>query len=98
MIQVVAKHTVKAGEIGRYIELAGELVSKTRRLDAGCIRYGLFQDVKDPAVLTILEEWESQDALDRHGASAHFRELVPKLGALCEKPAEVNLYRPVEER
>lgn len=96
MIQVVAKHNVKPREIDRFIEMAGELISKTKRLDAGCIRYGLFQDLKDPAILTIIEEWESQDALDRHSAAAHFRELVPKLGELCEKPGEINLYRPVE--
>lgn len=98
MIQVVAKHFVKPDRIDKYIETASELIAKTRQLDAGCIRYGLFQDLKDPGILTIIEEWESRDVLDRHMAAPHFKELVQKLGEFCEKPGEINLYRPVETK
>ncbi|MBP1736324.1 MAG: putative monooxygenase [Oscillospiraceae bacterium] len=96
MIQIVAKHFVKPEHVESYLKLAGKLVAKTRQLDAGCIQYALFQDLKDSSILTIIEQWESQDALDQHMAAAHFKEMVPKLGEFCEKPGEINLYRPVE--
>lgn len=96
MIQVVAKHVVKQDKIESYIALAKELVAKTQKQDAGCIRYDLFQDLKDPRILTILEEWEDQASLDRHMAAAHFRELVPRLAEFCEEKTEMNLYRKVE--
>ena len=54
MIQIVAKHFVKPEQIDSYIELAGELIAKTRQSDAGCIQYSLFQDLKDPTILTII--------------------------------------------
>lgn len=96
MIKIVAKHVVKPDQIDRYIELASELVLKTKQLDAGCIQYALFQDLNDPKILTIIEEWESQDALDKHMTALHFKEIVPKLGEFSEEPGEINLYRPVE--
>ncbi len=46
--------------------------------------------------MTILEEWESQDALDKHMAAEHFKELAPQLGSFTEKRAEINFYRKVE--
>jgi quinol monooxygenase YgiN len=95
MIKIIAKQSVKPDQIDGYIELMGELVAKTRQLDTGCVEYGLFQDIKDPKILTIIEEWESQDALDKHMATAHFKEIIPKLNAFYEKPGDVNYYRPV---
>ncbi len=93
MVKVVAKHFVKADKIDEYISLAGKLVKETNEKDAGCIKYELFQDNADPKILTIIEEWESQELLDRHMEAKHFKELVPLLGELCEKPGEINLYR-----
>lgn len=98
MLKIVAKQFVKPDQIDSYIELMGELVAKTRQLDVGCIEYGLFQDLKNPQILTIIEEWESQDALDKHMEAAHFKEIVPQLDAFYEMPGEVNFYRPVEEK
>jgi quinol monooxygenase YgiN len=95
MVKVVAKHFVKPDQIDGFIKLAGELVAKTRQLDDGCTQYGLFQDLKDSKILTIIEEWESQDALDKHMKAAHFKEILPKLADLCENPGEINIYSPV---
>lgn len=41
------------------------------RLEAGCIRYDLFVDLDDPTKFTFIEEWESREALEKHGQSAH---------------------------
>lgn len=93
MIKVVARHKVKVDKIAQFIELAKELVANTQKLDEGCIHYDLYQDQSDPAILTIMEEWASPELLDRHMNAKHFLELVPRLGALCEGPADINLYR-----
>ncbi len=96
MIKIVAKHTVKQEKVASYIVLAKKLVEQTRKSDAGCLYYDLFQDLKDPKILTIMEEWENKDSLDKHMASRHFKEIGPLLGELCEKPVEINLYKRVE--
>ena len=96
MIRIVAKQTVKQDKIDSFIALAKKLAAETRKSDAGCIRYELFQDSKEDRVLTFIEDWENQNALDEHMAAGHFKEIFPRLAALCEKPGEVNVYRKVE--
>ncbi len=93
MLKIVAKNFIKEDKIDEFITLAKGLVEDTRKNDAGCIRYELVQDLKDPTVLTILEEWESQEALDAHMNAEHFKKAYPRFGAFCEKPGEVNIYK-----
>jgi len=92
MIKVVAKNTVKKDKIEEFITLAEKLVEATNKNDEGCIHYDLYRDLNDPQVLTFIEEWESMEALDKHLAAAHFKEIVPKLGVYKESPDDVHLY------
>jgi quinol monooxygenase YgiN len=46
-----------------------------------------------PRLLTFLEEWEDQEALDKHMAAPHFTDIVPRLADCLEEPGEVTLYR-----
>jgi len=94
MIKIVAKQYVKLNLINNYIELMEELAAKTNQLDDACVEYAIFQDMKDPQIITLIEEWESQDALDKHMEAAHFKDIVPKLNAFYEKPGDVNFYHP----
>lgn len=93
MIKVVAENYVKADQIEEFIALAKQLVQATRENDTGCIRYELLQDTKNPQLLTMLEEWEDQDALSRHGASKHFQEAVARFSNYMEKPGEAHFYQ-----
>ena len=95
MIKIVAKLTVKQDKIDSFLALAKKLAAETRKSDAGCLRYELFQDVKEPGTLTFIEEWGNQAALDAHKAAGHFKEIFPRLAELCEKPGEINVYRKV---
>lgn len=96
MIQVVAKNFIKAEKIDAFIALAQQLVQDTRQKDAGCIRYELVQDINIPQLLTILEEWESQEYLDQHMAAKHFKEAIALFGDFSEKPGEINIYKPLD--
>jgi quinol monooxygenase YgiN len=93
MIKVTAKQTIKDGKREEYLVIAKMLVDETNKNDAGCIRYELFQDTSDPGIVTMFEEWEDQASLDKHLSSRHFNEIAPKLGELCSKPAELNMYK-----
>lgn len=94
MIKVVAKHYVKEDKVGAFIKSAKKMVEATLKED-GCIEYGLFRDEKDNRILTMIEEWEDKEALDKHMMSEHFLNIVPILRSFDEKPAEINLYRKV---
>jgi len=93
MIKIVAKNYVKADKIDEFISLVTILVEETNKNDIGCIHYELFQDIKDPHILTIIEEWESKETLEKHMAAKHFLKIVPMLADFTEKPGENNLYQ-----
>jgi len=97
MIKVVAKNIVKKEKIDEFIDLAKKLAEATNSKDEGCVHYDLYQDLNDPCILTFIEEWESMEALDRHMAAPHFKEIVPKLGAFADGPKEMHLYRKAEK-
>jgi quinol monooxygenase YgiN len=92
MIKVVAKSYAKEDKVDRIIELSREMVEKTVKED-GCIKYELFQDIKDLRVFIIIEEWESEEALNKHIASEHFKRIIPQLNELREKPSEMNMLK-----
>lgn len=92
MIKVVAKSLAKADRLDTILELSAELVEKTVK-EEGCIKYELFQDMKNPNIIIIIEEWESEEALSRHMASEHFKRIVPQLNEMREKASEINVLR-----
>jgi Uncharacterized conserved protein len=93
MIKIIAQNYIKADKVEEFIILAKQLVLDTRENDAGCIQYDLLQDLKNPQFLTILEEWEDQEALNKHGASKHFKEAVAQFAAYTERPGDVHYYQ-----
>jgi quinol monooxygenase YgiN len=93
MLKVVARNYIKEGKTEEFIAIARSLVEDTNKNDAGCISYTLCQELGNPQVLAMIEEWESQEALDNHMKAKHFLDNIPKLGALCEKEAEISLYQ-----
>jgi quinol monooxygenase YgiN len=41
--------------------------------------YGLYQELDNPVILTMLEEWRDKSNRDKHLKSNHFREIFPLL-------------------
>ncbi len=92
MITIIAQNQIKTDKLNEFIALVTQLVQETRKNETGCIRYELLQDAQSPNLLTLLEEWESQEALNSHMKSKHFQETSPLLADYLEKPGEVHLY------
>ena len=93
MIKVVAKQWVKEDKLEEYLTLAKTLVEQTNKNDAGCISYALHQDLSDPLIITMLEEWEDQASIDKHLNAKHFLDVAPTLDGLCSKTVELNMYK-----
>jgi len=91
MVKVVAKNFLVGDKIGEFIELSKELVQATRK-EEGCITYEMYQDEKDSTIITMIEEWESRESLDKHLQSEHFTRIVPMLGKLMVKVTDINVY------
>ena len=93
-IKVVADNWIRPDAMEEFLAAANELVEQTRANDAGCLSYALYRDLADPEHLTVLEEWESQEALNAHAASDHFQRLFPAFGACAQagKPGIISIY------
>jgi quinol monooxygenase YgiN len=91
-IRVVAKNYVKPEKIQEFIGLCKKLVKESVK-EEGCIDYGLYQELDNPGILTMLEEWRDKSDLDKHSKSNHFREMFPLLLEFLEKETEINMYK-----
>ena len=94
MIKIVAKNTVSSENKSKFIEIANELIAKSRK-ESGCISYNLYESV-DGKYLTFIEEWKDEKAIESHNNSEHFKAIVPKLGELTSKDMDVTLYKEVK--
>lgn len=94
MIKVVAKNFLKADCVSKAIEITEKLVTETRK-EEGCLVYEFFQDIENPCVVTMIESWTTQEALDLHLKSEHIKEFFSLTTSLIEKDAEINVYKQV---
>lgn len=85
MLAIIVTHTIKPECIEKYQELVRELAQASRK-EAGCLGYNSFQSDEDARVHTLVEQWESKEALDVHSKSAHFQQIVPQFKALFAEP------------
>lgn len=92
MIKVVAKNYVKPEEVEKFKEYAAELIKETLK-EEGNISYNLYEDTNNKHILTFIEDWKDNDALDLHMNSVHFKKIVPELSKLQEKDMEINIYK-----
>ena len=92
MLKVVAKNYADLNQLDKILSLCRELVEITRG-EKGCISYGVYQDVEHPELLTMIEEWKSREDLDAHLHSEHFTRIVPQLGRLMTRVADINVYQ-----
>ena len=78
MIRVVCKAKLKSGvNVEEYLILAREVVTETRK-EKGCIMYTLHEDINDPSIISTIEEWENEEAINLHNKSEHVVKMVPR--------------------
>ncbi|MGL4854450.1 MAG: putative quinol monooxygenase [Lentisphaeria bacterium] len=94
MITIVARCVVKSGMIDEFCEVASSLVNCSRK-ENGCYSYKLFQDINEPNIVSFIEEWESQVAIDAHNNSVHYNKAVASMGNLLAEPIVVDLYKNI---
>ena len=63
MIRVVLRQLKPGVNVEEYLILARKVVTETRK-EKGCIMYTLHEDVKDPSIITTIEEWENEEVIN----------------------------------
>lgn len=56
------------------------------RVERGCLSYRLYEDVEDGKILLLVEEWETQQDLERHIRTDNQRRLLALMDLLSEPP------------
>ena len=88
MIRINCFFQSKEGLYDRALEAAIALVAKSQNHE-GCIAYDAFESATRPDVFSIIETWASQEALDKHSATAEFAEYVGIMQECGELSVEI---------
>ncbi len=92
MIHLIVTMTIKAGAMPEFLRVARELAGTVRR-EAGCAGYEFTTDIRSPLAIqepvqenrvTLIEKWESLEALAAHLNTPHMKEAGPRMDALRE--------------
>ena len=86
MIKLIARLHTQPGQADLVASALLDLADPSRA-EPGCLLYDVCRSKADPNDLLVLEEWESQAALDAHMATPHFQAFVARIGgALAGAP------------
>lgn len=93
-LRVIARVKARADKVDELLSVLSSLVEPTRK-EPGCLSYNLLQNNEDPTDVTLVEEWESDQALKSHLAAKHFKDAQVKLAGLVAAKADIRLYHLV---
>lgn len=62
-------------------------MASASRAEEGCIDYRFSIDIEDPNLVRIIEQWESQAALDAHFQTAHFDAFASVIADVVDGPS-----------
>jgi len=91
-----ARLHVKAGKIAEFIATAQPLIAASRA-ERGCLGYTLLQDPFDKTVFFFFEEWRTQQAIDEHFATPHFKAFGAQLKGLLAGTPVITIYSCADE-
>ncbi len=86
MIVTVGRVTSDAEKRDELVRV-GQAVARASREEDGCISYRVYEDTEREHEFVFVEEWESEEALQRHFATPHVAEFMGSvLGAIVGPP------------
>ena len=91
MIVVVGRVTTDASKRDELIEVAQKLASASRG-EEGCISYRFYEDTERPHEFLFVEEWDSDEALQRHFGTPHIAEFMRAVPATIVAAPDVKFH------
>ena len=74
-VQLIARHTMRAGTEKEVLPLVEQLVDAAR-IEPGNLAFEVYRAVCDPLTYVLLERYASREAVAEHRASPHFQRIV----------------------
>lgn len=94
-IRIIARIIAKSGTEDEVKSVLSSLVEPTHQ-ESGCLHYELLQNFQDPSEFVLIEEWESQAALDSHTAASHTQKAEAEVEDFLKQiPPDVQMYRTI---
>ena len=85
MIQATLKMIVRPERRGDLLETMRGMLEPAR-VERGCLSYRLYEDVENRNAFVLLEEWASQEDLERHIRTDNQRRTLSVMDLLSEQP------------
>jgi quinol monooxygenase YgiN len=92
IVYVVAKLQARAGKEEALWKLIEPIIETTRK-EKGCRRYSVVKDRSNPAVITLLEEWDTEADLNTHLALPHLQKIFAQLPDVLGAPPDIVRYQ-----
>ena len=96
MITATLRIRVSKGKKGEVVRLLRSLIGPTR-VETGCMSCRLYQDVNDQYAVTWVEQWSSQDDLERHLRTPQYKSILAALDMSDVQP-EIRFDTVVETK
>jgi len=90
-VTVIVKIVARPDAAADMATIVRRLCTESRK-EAGCLQYNVLENLSEPNVFVLSEEWESAAHLDAHNRTAHFHEAVAKAQPLLAKDLDVARY------
>jgi quinol monooxygenase YgiN len=91
MIVVIGRVRTDAERRDELVRI-GQAVAEASRAEQGCISYRLYEDSETPNEFVFVEEWESNEALQRHFETPHIAEFMRAIPATIAAPPDVKFH------
>ena len=82
---VTLRMIVRPERRGDFLETMRGMLEPAR-VERGCLSYRLYEDVENKNAFVLLEEWATQEDLERHIAKDSQRQLLALMDLLSEQP------------
>lgn len=92
-LRLAAVVTLKDSTFKEAFEKAAEAVVAGTHQEEGNLFYELGHDKADPLVYVFFEVWKSQEALDAHGATPHFKAFTQAIEGKTEMKVHITTKR-----
>jgi quinol monooxygenase YgiN len=76
----------------------GQTLAAASRSEAGCISYRLYEDTEAENEFVFVEEWEGDEALQRHFATSHIAEFMRAVPAAVVARPDVSFHTVAHTR
>lgn len=75
-----------------FVNLLRYMVVESNK-ESGCRLYQLYRNTADPLSYTLIEHWESQEHLDAHAKTEHWKRFDATVAEYLNSNYEVHLYQ-----